>query len=437
MSELLEETEAFIEQVQHQFESSGIWNMGKLETGLREALMKDGCRILGTLLNQPNSLGAYKPAGKLHDKRPKIIRSLLGEFELPREYYKTESDREFPMDKILGLTDSYTPGLTKMMCLAAGTDGSYDEAEETLRIYAGVDVPASQIKKMVRKVAPDITQWNKTRNEIRCEKVDTLYVTYDGTGVPMRKTETQGRKGKQPDGSSKSREVKLGSVFTSQSFDKDGIPIRDKDSTTYVAGFEKAVEFGSRIRQEARLRGLDTAKRICVLGDGAPWIWNLARINIPDGKQILDFYHACEHLTKLATALFPKNDTKVSEYVKKWKKQLEKDKVLNVVKEAESLLPHHGPRRKTALSEMGYFKKNSKRMMYGSFRKEGYFIGSGVIEAGCKSVVGKRTKQSGMFWKVSGAQNILDIRCSIISGTYDQYWVDRRHQQLNQLDIAA
>ncbi len=88
---------------------------------------------------------------------------------------------------------------------------------------------------------------------------------------------------------------------------------------------------------------------------------------------------------------------------------------------ATKMLPHHGPRRKMALCEMGYFKKNADRMMYKSFRKEGYFIGSGVIEAGCKSVVGKRTKQSGMFWKVTGAQNILDVRCSVISGTYDQY----------------
>jgi len=437
MSEILGETDEFIEQVQHQFDNDGIWDMPALEIGLREALLKDGCHILEALLNQPNSLGSNAPDAKPHDNRSRRVQSLLGSFELSRGYYNTKSGRIFPMDKILGLTDSYSPGLAKMMCLAAGTDGSYDEAETTLRIYAGVVVPASQIKKMVSQIGPDIGQWTRTRKESRCEKVSTLYATYDGTGVPMRETETQGRKGKQPDGSSKTREVKLGSVFTSQSFDKDGIPVRDNDSTTYVAGFEKAVEFGSRIRQEARLRGMDIAERICILGDGAPWIWNIARINFPDGKQILDFYHACEHLTRLATAFFPSNNSKVLEFVDKWKKLLENDKVLKIVAEASNLLPHHGPRRKTALCEMGYFKKNAERMMYHSFRKEGYFIGSGVIEAGCKSVIGKRTKQSGMFWKVTGAQNILDVRCSIVSETYDQYWTNRRFQQLNQLKLAA
>jgi hypothetical protein len=195
--------------------------------------------------------------------------------------------RYFPMDRLLGLTDSYSPGLAKMMCRAAGTDGSYDEAEETLKIYAGVTVPASQIRRMVQHIGPDIDEWNGNRAESRCEAVPTLYASYDGTGVPMRKSETQGRKGKQPDGSSATREVKLGSVFTSQGVDEDSHPIRDPGSTTYVASFEKAEAFGSMIRQEARLRGLGKAKRVAVLGDGAHWIWNLARINFPQAKQIL------------------------------------------------------------------------------------------------------------------------------------------------------
>jgi len=421
MSELLGETEAFVEVVQQQFEDSNTWDMATLESGLRKALLKDGCRILEGLLNQPNALGGHVPVGTLHENRSKRIQSLLGSFELFRGYYQTAAGRIFAMDKLLGLTESYTPGLAKMMCRAAGTDGAYDEAQETLRIYAGVNVPASQIRKMVQKIGPDIEKWSHDREETRCKAVPTLYVSYDGTGVPMRKVETQGRKGKQPDGTSKGREVKLGSVFTSQEFDEEGHPIRDPGSTTYVASFEEAKDFGALIRQEARLRGLACAGRVSVLGDGARWIWNLARINFPDARQILDFYHACEHLTVLASALFPSSTKKVSEQVKKWIKWLENDKVLKVVAEAKKALPHHGPRRKTASREMGYFTRNAERMMYATFRREGYFIGSGVVEAGCKAVVGKRTKQSGMFWRIYGAQNILNIRCSVISGTYDNY----------------
>ena len=437
ISELLEETEAFVEQVQQQFEDASTWDMAKLEEGLREALLKDGCRILEGLLDQPRAMGKHVPLGKLHENRSKRVQSLLGPFELSRGYDQTEKGRMFPMDRLLGLSESYTPGLAKVMCRAAATDGSYDEAEETLRVYAGVNVPASQIRKIVQQISPQLGEWAKDREETRNEAVSTMYVAYDGTGVPMRKDQTKGRKGKKPDGSSGTREVKLGSVFTSQEFDEDGYPVRDPDSTTYVASFETAELFGARIRQEARLRGLSRALRIAILGDGAHWIWNLARINFPWAKQILDFFHACEHLSVLASALFPGQEEKVSEQVEKWKKWLENDNVLKMVAEAAKALPQHGPRRKIADREMEYFRSNAERMMYASFRKEGFFIGSGVVEAGCKTVVGKRTKQSGMFWNVDGAQNVLNIRCSILSDTYDQYWKYRRRLQMKNLNLAA
>ncbi len=437
MSGVLGETADFVAMVQRQFDENRTWDMETLERGLREALMKDGCRILEGLLNQPHALGDHAPAGTIHQKRTKRIQSLLGSFELSRSYYQTAAGRVFAMDKALGLIDSYTPGLAQTMCRAAGTDGAYDEAEETLRIYAGVSVPSSQIRRMVQKIGPDIGAWSQDRPETRCEAVSTLYVSYDGTGVPMRKVETRQRKGKQPDGTSKGREVKLGSVFASDRLDDEGHPVRAPGSTTYVASFEEAKAFGALIRQEACLRGLAYARHVCVLGDGAHWIWNLARINFPGATQILDFYHACEHLTLLACALFPNHEAEASSQVKKWKKWIENDKVLKLVDQARKNLPHHGPRRKAAACQIGYFKRNAHRMMYATFRKKGYFIGSGVVEAGCKAVVGKRTKQSGMYWRIYGAQNILNIRCSIIGGTYDSYWIHRREQQIREIKAAA
>jgi hypothetical protein len=253
----------------------------------------------------------------------------------------------------------------------------------------------------------------------------------------MRKEELQGRKGKQADGSSVTREVKLGCVFTARSFDEEGRPLRDPDSTTYVASFETAEVFGSMIRREASLRGLGRAGRVAVLGDGAPWIWNQAAINFPSAQQILDFYHACEHLSILARALAPSDEQKVSRLVEKWTRWLENDKVLHIAREAKTMLPHHGPRRKSAKKEIEYFKNNADRMKYASFKKEGYFIGSGVVEAGCKTVVGKRTKQSGMFWKVDGAHHVLQIRCSVLSDTYDPFWKHRQKVRNHPVKAAA
>jgi hypothetical protein len=420
------ETQSFINLVQEQLENSKDLDMAVLEHGLRKALFSDGCKILEGLLNQPKALGSLVPHGKFHERRTRNVQCLLGTFELERGYYKTSEGWYAPMDSKLELIGKYTPGLAKMMCHAAGTDGSFAEAEETLLVYAGVKVPASQIRAVAQGIGTEITKWSSVREEPRNKEVPTMYISYDGTGVPMRKEETQGRKGKQPDGSSATRELKLGCVFTSHGFDKDGNPLRDADSTTYVASFNPAAEFAPILLNEAKLRGLEQAQRKVVLGDGALWIWNQASMLFPEAIHILDYYHAKEHLSVLASSVFPdKHKSRI--LFNKWVKWLDRNKVLRIAKDAEAKLPSRGHRRNVGEREIQYLRPNSKRMMYATFKKEGYFIGSGVIESGCKTVVGKRTKQSGMFWQVQGAQNVLNIRCSIIGNTYDKYW-EYRHQ---------
>ncbi len=433
-SEMMAETETFVSLAQRQFELGGGWDMAALEHGLREALFNDGCKILEALLNQPGVLGEHVPDGQCHEQRTRKVQCLLGSFELERGYYKTEEGWDFPMDRMLGLIGSYTPGLAKMMCRAAGTDGSFSEAEDTLRIYAGAEVPASQIRAVAQKIGPAISEWSPAREESRCKKVPTMYISYDGTGVPMRKEETQGRKGKQSDGSSITRELKLGCVFTSQTTDEEGNPLRDTDSTTYVASFDPAAEFTAKLLGEARLRGLGKASRSAVLGDGAHWIWKQADIHFPQAVHILDYYHAREHLSVLVEALFPghaESDTPIN----KWVEWLDSDQVLLIAEDAHVKLPRSGKRRKNAKREIEYLRSNSKRMMYATFKSKDYFIGSGVVEAGCKTVVGKRTKQSGMFWKVDGAQNILDIRVAVIGDTYDEYWEHRQREA--KIKLAA
>ena len=276
----MEETEAFLAEVRRLFQEQGTWNMSDLEHGLREALLKDGCRILEALLNQPGALGTYPSEGRLHEQRTRRVQSVLGDFELRRGYYRG-TDCAYPMDRLLGLSAGYTPGLLRWMCRAAATEGSYEEAEHTLAIYGGVQVPASQIRRKVQQVGPDVEQWTQQRQESRNQPVPTMYISYDGTGVPMRKEETRGRKGKQPDGSAVTRGVKLGCVFTSRGTDEKGRPLRDPDSTTYIASFDPAEDFGAQMLQEARLRGYGRCRRSALIGDGALWIWNQAALNFP------------------------------------------------------------------------------------------------------------------------------------------------------------
>lgn len=433
---MMSETEAFTAAAQQAFKSNGFWDMSSLESGLKQALMRDGCHILEALLNQTSALGEYEPQGKLHDQRTRTVHSLLGSFELTRGYYRHADESGCPMDQVLGLVDSYSPGLAKLMCRAAGMDGSYEEAEQTLELYAGIHVSSSQIRNITQQIGPQLKGWSETRTETRCNRVPEFYISYDGTGVPMRKEETAGRKGKQADGSSVTREVKLGCIFTSTITDEEGRPLRDPQSTTYLASFEPAESFGLTLLKEARLRGLGKAAEAAVIGDGAHWIWNQAAINFPGAIQILDYYHAREHLCLLAETVYPSKEERDYE-LEKWIDLLNEGNVEKIADLAEQKKARNGTRRADAEREIEYIRSNAQRMRYARFKEKGLFIGSGVVEAGCKSVVGKRTKQSGMFWKIQGAQNILDVRCSVLSDTYDAYWEWRKRTCTVPRKVAA
>lgn len=402
--------------------------MAALEQGLKEALMKDGTRILEWLLNhsQPTVDGPHH--GERHYKhRPKRVQSVLGEFQLRRDYYCGPQGGRAPLDEKLDLLESYTPGLQRLMCRAGAMDPSFEDASESLLIYAGINVPGRQIQRIVNKLGPKMSRWASERKpSANTDAIPVMYICYDGTGVPMVRKELAGRRGKQPDGTAKHREVKLGCVFTQHIRDEKGRPVRDPDSSTYVATFEKAEDFGGMIRQEAFRRGMARAAVVVVIGDGAEWIWNIARINFPFAVQILDFYHACEHLFSLCHALFA-DPAKAQDQFRKWRTSLKLNGVMKIIRTAQSLLDKGKIVDSEAVrSEIGYLQTNSSRMKYRTYKRKGYFIGSGVVEAGCKTVVGQRAKQSGMFWTVPGAENVLAIRCLAMGNSFEDYWKSRR-----------
>ena len=198
--------------------------------------------------------------------------------------------------------------------------------------------------------------------------------------------------------------------------------MRDHDSTSYVATLESSADFGGILRKEAFRRGMPSAPKLVFLGDGAAWVWEVVRINFPGVIEVLDFHHAGDHLVELCEALFGKASDKGKAQCETWKTRFKEDGVDEVIGAAQTALPRSGPRRKEAKKQIAYFQKNRDRMLYATFRKAGYFIGSGVVEAGCRTVVGQRLKQSGMFWSSSGAQNVLAIRSALLSNRFDHYW---------------
>jgi hypothetical protein len=414
---------------------SGVRNLEAVELGLREAIMKDARRALETLyqtadLTIPDQ--ARRPGEKCHAQRPKDVQTLFGPISLRRDYFYCEATGtgRAPLDEALGLVHSYSPALVRLACRAAARMG-FEQASQDLAALANVQLEGRQIQRLANLAAPAVAAQRELARDASGEPIPIVYVEVDGTGVPMINAELDGRDGKQPDGSAKTREVKLGAVFTQTHRDEEGRPVRDYQSTTYVGSFETAAQFGSHIRAEAFRRGLGRASRVVVLGDGAAWIWELARVNFPDATQILDLFHALERLHALCEGLYGAGTPWAKRQHEEWAQALKQDKVLEVIAAARARLDDLGAlsvEGRTALDkQIAYFENHHQRMLYLTYRNQGLFCGSGVVEAGCKTVVGQRLKHSGMFWSESGAQSVLTLRCALLSNRWDLCW-DRLHR---------
>ncbi len=253
-----------------------------------------------------------------------------------------------------------------------------------------------------------------------------MYVQMDGTGLPMVSKETLGRSGKGEDGRAHTREAKLGCVFTQTTTDDQGRPVRDEEFTTYTGAIETAAEFSRRIYTEAHQRGWSRAQVKVVVGDGADWIWNICEEQFPGAIQIVDLYHARQHGWDLGGQLHPSDEKSKRRWVMAHQHLLDNGKIEKLVAKLRSLSPDNPELAAAVRVEANYFERNAERMRYPRFRKQNLFVGSGVIEAGCKTVMGSRLKRSGMFWTVRGANAVIALRCCRHSRHFDDYWEHRR-----------
>lgn len=416
-----------------------------VEMALRAAMHQAGAAALTQLLQFPEPAADQRaipcPCGhqaRYREQRARHILTVLGEVELSRPWYLCPHchNGQFPVDRQLDVEDrDCSPGVRRMQALV-GQDSPFDHGREQMKILAGLEVTAKSVERTAEAIGADIAhhEQEEMRKIVQLDlplvlgqPIPILYVQMDGTGVPVVQKETDGRKAKTDGQPAHTREAKLGCVFTQTTWDKQGYAIRDPESTTYTGAIETAEEFGKRLYREAWNRGWSRAQKKVVMGDGAEWIWNLADLHFPGAVQIVDLYHARQHLWDLVRSLHPNHPVNQQVWMKVHQKQfLDKGKIEKLVCSLRSIQSGHVDVLEKIRTEADYFERNAERMRYPKFRRQHLFVGSGVIEAGCKTVVGSRLKQSGMFWTVRGANTILALRCCQLNGRFEDYWEDRR-----------
>jgi hypothetical protein len=408
-------------------------------------MLAAGCGMLGQLLAaDPGYRGPRVPCSQGHEAefvscRDKVIDTVLGPVTLTRAWYHCAECKHglAPRDAELGVAGaSMSPGLAAMNDLAAAA-GPFAGAARLLEELAGVRLDARRVERAAEASGAAVAAAGRGRAAlIAARKLvplppvplpDKLYIVIDGTGVPMTARETAGRKGKGEDGRARTREVKLGVFFTQDKLDKDGYPVRDKTTTSIIATFEPAAAFGSLVRAEGIRRGADHVRQLTVLGDGAAWIWGIATGKFPEATQIVDLYHAREHLHALTRSLeFMLLDRK-EEWLAARLEDLDYGDI-DGIEAAVRQYPLEGVKKTEVEKELGYFLANAPRMRYHWFRSRGLFVGSGVVEASCKTVVAQRLKQAGMHWTLAGADAIIALRCKEASSQWEAI-CDHRHNQ--------
>ena len=417
------------------------WDFEAIEAAARREALRVAGLAVANRLNSDYSdhSGPVLPCAcgypsRYAGRHSKTFTSTLGDLSLERAYYHCDHCNQgfYPRDRMLGLEGgSFSPNALRMIGIV-GSRVSFAEGRDLLHDLAGIKVSAKQVEREAERLGREIAEDERRTVEAETDRdvPSTLYLGMDGTGIPMCKKEVEGRSGKQEDGSAKTREVKLVTTWSAEGRDKEGVPVRDEGSVTYSAAIESAAmrdtdkepsEFARRVEREAARRCFEKAVRRVILGDGAPWIWNVATELFPDAIQIIDRYHVNEHLSDVAKAIYGTGGDLHKEWTHQRCTELKAGKIDAVL----AALDVHSSACKKVIDCSEYIRKNRNRMRYDDFHAQGLCTSSAVVESGCKRAIGTRLKEGGMFWTVQGANAIIALRCCRLSGRFEDFWERR------------
>ncbi|HEU5380524.1 MAG TPA: ISKra4 family transposase [Ktedonobacteraceae bacterium] len=406
---------------------------------------------------------------RLVDKRSKQILTLLGPITLHRAYYccllptpdvqqeeqTTCSHGEAPTDALWGIGKRRTSAGVQEQISYLCASLTLEEAAAAFRRLYPLSMSARQALYLMQPVGEALaereqqqveTLWeqavekhtsSESPSEPPVEPIERLYIELDGVftrlrrgSVPMEAQERE-RKG------DVYREIKAGAVFEAKPGRErselvEGVFIDTpvEGSLRYLAHRTALGDFGRHLYTVAVEQGVLRAKQVVVLADGAPWIWRLVEEHFPGAVQIVDLYHAKEHIWNVAVAVFGHGHPNAVGWATRacdWLVHGKIDRLVQAIAALPPIAPPVGQSKSVPEQAMGYFATNAHRMQYPAFRAQGMQIGSGIAEATCKTVVSTRTKRSGMRWTPQGLDALLPLRISVLNGSFDAFWQERAH----------
>jgi hypothetical protein len=426
-------------------DTAAAWAMPGQALALVEAAARDTANRVGlamiqltlTLTGEPSlAPAACGHRLRLTGARARTVRTALGPARYTRSWWQCDTCHtgSAPADRWWGITDAgHTVGYDKILALA-GADHPYRASATLITELCRIDLasPAS-IARTTRHVG--VAARDRVDAETATIRAGTLshlpsgpapevgYLLIDGTGAPMVPKETTGRAGKYPDGRARTREVKIGCLFTQAAATPGGQPARDEGSASYIATFDDATSFAQHLRTEHTRHGFDRITQPIVIGDGAKWIWTIAERLFPEATHIVDYWHAREHVHDLVK-IFDHLLSDPAAFTHQLIGHLDRGDITAIVDQVDALKldTYRGTIGKQASTALACFNTNTHRMQYHHYRAQGWFIGSGPVEAACKTIVAQRAKQAGMRWTLAGLDPLLTLRTLTRSGRDHLIW---------------
>jgi hypothetical protein len=416
-------------------------DMDGIERGVQELAR----RVMGPVVEQvvatiaaadamaeaPRCDGCHAPMRLVDAARSRALQGLVGEYQLRRACFVCDGCHRgvVPVDARLGIgPGALSPGLARVAC-RAGIDDPFGEGTSGLQETLGITVPAEAIRRItegIGAVAEAEQQADVARVQHGDEPVSAAAIVVDG---PTLVVEVDGAQVHLDDAW---HEVKVGMVAqlgpATWTDPKSERTVLRQGTPTYCAGFEPAELFWYRVYASACQHGLGTlaVTLVVVLGDGADWIWRYAPRFLAVGRvelvEIVDIYHAWEHLWTIANAVFGAGTLAATRWVEPLKQRLVADGVEPILEALRQLAPDEEAAAEEVRKALGYFTTHAARMDYPSFVARHLPIGSGAVESACKTLIQAREKRAGMRWSRPGAQHVATLRALYRSGRWGAFW---------------